>query len=198
MKIYLITISLFLFAPLAVFAATNDVTISGSTIIHVAEINLTVNGSPSFDSITVDSGSFSLSLSGGKQLVVTSSDRRDFTVSPAGYRESLSCGSSESVLVVKNDLQVEAATVTVTPLTTLCSSAGGGVRRRRRRRRRLQQRSGCSFTSRDCAESCRCNSRCSFFCGSRSITGIYQIIESRSSVKRCQTSPADFKLRSRH
>ncbi len=44
MKTYLITISLFLFAPLVVFATAGDVTMSDSSVINVAGINLIVSG----------------------------------------------------------------------------------------------------------------------------------------------------------
>ncbi len=126
MKIHLITISLFLLAPFAVFAASTDVSMSGSSVIHVAGIDLVVSGTANFDSITVNSDNFSLSMSGGTQLVVTSSDRRNFTVSPADYVKSIGCGPSEAVLTIKNDTSTAAVTVTVTPLTTLCISGGGG------------------------------------------------------------------------
>jgi hypothetical protein len=126
MKIYLTIILSFLLAPFVVFAAATDVTMSDSSKINVGGIDLVVSGTANFDSIAVDSDSFSLSMSGGSQLVVTSSDRRNFTVSPADYLKSISCGPSEAVVTIKNDISTTAVTVTVTPLTTLCISGGGG------------------------------------------------------------------------
>ncbi len=119
MKIYLI-IFLSLFAPLVSFAAYNDVTMSGSAIINVADINLVVVGGANLSSITVNASNFTIDLSENSSLVVTSVDRRNFTVSPSGYTQSQSCDTNTSVLAVSNST-ASTVTFTITPLTTTCT-----------------------------------------------------------------------------
>jgi len=79
----------------------------------------------------VDSGSFKLILSQNAEITVTSADKLSFGVYPPEYKESFTCGSSESTLVVSNVNRDEAITVTVEP-STACStgtsgSGGGGM-----------------------------------------------------------------------
>lgn len=127
MKIYLtIFLSLLLF-PAFAFAASTDVTMSGSSIIHVGDYDLTVSGTASFDSITVNAADFSIIMSLNSELIVTSSDRRSFTVSPNQYKTSFVCGSSQSTLTVKNISNNDAATITVTPSSSACAMEGGGI-----------------------------------------------------------------------
>ena len=133
MKIYLtifISSLLFAFSPLAVYAAYSDVILGASnTIINVGGIDLTLSGTgATVDSITVDSGSFSVTLSANAGIQVTSSDRRRFSVSSGGGSESQSftCSSSNSVLAISNPSSGVQVTMTVTPLSDFCSVAGGG------------------------------------------------------------------------
>lgn len=107
-------------------AQAADVSISESSVITVASINLTVSGTASMDSITVGSDSFSAILSKGGSITITSADRRSFTVSPSQYQESFSCGDSQSTATIANNLWDTAITVTVTPSTSSCSNGGGG------------------------------------------------------------------------
>ncbi|KKS34591.1 MAG: hypothetical protein UU96_C0002G0033 [Parcubacteria group bacterium GW2011_GWC2_42_13] len=128
MKKHLIKISLLgsLLLPIVAFAAASDVEIGGSSVITVGGINLTVSGSANFDSISVNEGNFSLVVSRGAGLTITSSDRRTFIVSPTQYQQSFSCTATESTLTVGNNIWDSAITVTVTPESTVCSSGGGG------------------------------------------------------------------------
>lgn len=108
-------------------AQAADVSMSESSVITVASINLTVSGTATMDSVTVGPDSFSAVLSKGGSITITSTDRRSFTVSPSQYQESFSCGDSQSTATIANNLWDTAVTVTVTPSTDTCSSGGGGV-----------------------------------------------------------------------
>ena len=129
MKYFLATVSIllsFLLAPVAVMAASSDVSASESSVITVGGINLTISDTASFDSITVNGSDFTMDLSKGASLTVTSSDRRKFTVSPSTYQQSFTCGSSNSTLQVGNNLWDSTVTVTVTPSSDTCAVEGGG------------------------------------------------------------------------
>lgn len=129
MKYFLSVISIslsFLLAPVAVMAASSDVSASESSVITVGGINLTVSDTASFDAITVNGSDFTMDLSKGASLTVTSSDRRKFTVSPSTYQQSFTCGSSNSTLQVGNNLWDSTVTVTVTPSSDTCAIEGGG------------------------------------------------------------------------
>lgn len=107
------------------FAAITDVSLSGNTI-TVGGINLTVSGTAHLDSITVSGSNLSVIMSKGAQLIVTSADKRTFTVSPSQYESSFVCNTSQSELTVSNNIWDTAVTITITPDTTTCS-VGGGV-----------------------------------------------------------------------
>ncbi|MDO8555509.1 MAG: peptidoglycan-binding protein [bacterium] len=129
MKYFLATVSIslsFLLAPVAVMAASSDVSASESSVITVGGINLTISDTANFDSITVNGSDFTMDLSKGASLTVTSSDRRKFTVSPSTYQQSFSCGSSNSTLQVGNNLWDSTVTITVTPSSDTCVVEGGG------------------------------------------------------------------------
>ncbi|MFH0803598.1 MAG: peptidoglycan-binding protein [Candidatus Tagabacteria bacterium] len=127
MKIYLTIILSFLLAPVLVFAAYTDVTMSGSSIIQVGGNNLIVSGTANFDSLTVGSNSFSVIMSKNATLTVTSSDRLSFGVAPSEYfKQSFTCGSSNSTLTIGNSSLDDAKTVTV-ELSSVCSSGTSGT-----------------------------------------------------------------------
>src|SRR3989338_6596774 len=85
MKTYLTILLSFLIAPVLSFAAL-DVSISGSSIITVGGINLTVSDTATLDYITVDSDSFDVRLSPGSTITVSSADRKALAVTPtSGY-----------------------------------------------------------------------------------------------------------------
>jgi len=124
MKNYLIALLTFLVAPIFAFAAL-DVTLSGSTIVNVGGYNLVVSGSANIDSIIVDTSSFSVQLSPGASLTVTSADRKAFSVSPNTYTNSTTCINSESSVTLSMS-SGSATTVVVTPSSAVCAISGGG------------------------------------------------------------------------
>ncbi|MEK7130928.1 MAG: peptidoglycan-binding domain-containing protein [Patescibacteria group bacterium] len=124
MKNYLIALLTFLVAPIFAFAAL-DVTLSGSTIVNVGGYNLVVSGSANIDSIIVDTSSFSVQLSPGASLTVTSADRKAFSVSPNTYTTSTTCINSESSVTLSMS-SGSATTVVVTPSSAVCAISGGG------------------------------------------------------------------------
>ncbi|MFH1979301.1 MAG: peptidoglycan-binding protein [Patescibacteria group bacterium] len=126
-KVYLTIFLSLLFAPGLTFAATGDVTLSGSTIITVGGYSLTVSDSAGFDSITVNADNFTIDMSKGSSLVVTSTDKRKFTVSPDQYKKSFVCGSSQSTLTLEQNIWDTTVTVTITPSTDACSVSGSSA-----------------------------------------------------------------------
>lgn len=110
--------------PMVSFGAITDVSLGGNTI-TVGGINLTVSGTAHLDSITVGSSNFTVDMSRNASLVVTSSDKRTFTVSPDQYTEKFVCDTNQSQLTVSNKLWDTTVTITVTPTTSTCSTGGG-------------------------------------------------------------------------
>ena len=77
MKTYLTALLSFLIAPVLAFGAL-DVTLSESSVVSVGGYSLVVSGSANFDSIEVNASSFSIQLSPGASITVTSADRNSF------------------------------------------------------------------------------------------------------------------------
>src|SRR3989338_6635524 len=111
--------------PLFVNAANNDAIFESGTQITANDITVTVAQS-GVDSLTVNSGNFTVSVSPGAAIEITASGRNTFTVSPAARTESFACNSSNSVLLISGPTSGDAVTVTVTPSSTTCSTGGGG------------------------------------------------------------------------
>ena len=99
MKTYLTALLSFLIAPVLAFGAL-DVTLSESSVVSVGGYSLVVSGSANFDSILVESSSFSIQLSPGASITVTSSDRKAFTTSPTTYTTSQTCSASQSLVTL--------------------------------------------------------------------------------------------------
>ena len=125
MKTYLTALLSFLIAPVLAFGAL-DVTLSESAVVSVGGYSLVVSGSANFDSILVDSSSFSIQLSPGASITVTSSDRKAFTTSPTTYTTSQTCSASQS-LVTLAMVSGPVTTVTVTPSSSNCTLSEGGI-----------------------------------------------------------------------
>src|SRR3989344_7854600 len=123
-KYWSILIISLLILPAVSFGAITDVSLVGNTI-TVGGINLTVSGTANLDSITVNSGSFSVDMSRNASLVVTSAGKFNFTVSPDQYAEKFVCDTNQSQLTVSNKIWDTTVTITVTPKTTTCSVGGG-------------------------------------------------------------------------
>ncbi|MDO8517771.1 MAG: peptidoglycan-binding domain-containing protein [bacterium] len=115
-----------LLAPTLAFAAYNDIVLGGSVIINANSVNLTVVGITA-SSTTVSGSSFTVDLSHGSSVSISSADRRNLTVTgiSSGF-VTFACGSSASTLAITspNDASTVAATVTVE--STTCSTGGGG------------------------------------------------------------------------
>jgi len=127
MKIYLLISLSFLLAPVFVFAASDDVTLTTDVVINVAGINFTISGSSAtLASIVVNSGSFTVGLESGSSITVASADRRTFTLSPGAgaFTQSTACTASQSTLTLSGTGTV---TIEVTPTSSTCSGDGGGI-----------------------------------------------------------------------
>lgn len=83
---------------------------------------MTVSGTANFDSITVNSGDMSFSMSQNSTIVVKSTDRITFSVDPVAYEQGFECASDYSALEVENNTS-STVTVNVTPLSTICTVA---------------------------------------------------------------------------
>ncbi len=128
MKIYLKVFAVLLSAPLAFASATGDATLSVNSIINVNGYNWTVTGSDAvLDSITVNAASFSLTMSAGQTLKLTSADRVTLSVpQAASIQTGATCNSSESTYTITNPSGGATATFTVDANTTACVVSGGG------------------------------------------------------------------------
>src|SRR3989344_3410411 len=125
MKTYLTALLSFLIAPVLAFGAL-DVTLSGSSVVSVGGYSLVVSGSANFDSIEVNASSFSIQLSPGASITVTSADRKAFTTSPTTYTTSQTCSASQSAVTLTMT-SGPVTTVTVTPSSSNCTLSEGGV-----------------------------------------------------------------------
>src|SRR3989338_5518615 len=125
MKTYLTALLSFLIATVLAFGAL-DVTLSESSVVSVGGYSLVVSGSANFDSILVEGSSFSIQLSPGASVTVTSSDRKAFTTSPTTYTTSQTCSASQS-LVTLAMVSGPVTTVTVTPSSSNCTLSEGGI-----------------------------------------------------------------------
>ena len=134
------------FAPVLAFAAFNDVSLTTDAVISVGGISLTVSGtSDVVESITVDTSSFSFTLStgGDSSLKVVSSDRRVLSTNAGTqYITTNECSGSASTLGHTFSGLIP-VTVSITPQTSTCgtsatsavvtssssssSSGGGGI-----------------------------------------------------------------------
>lgn len=102
--------------------------LSTDAIVSVASINLNVSGSTaSIDSMTVNASDFTVTLSGGQSIQITSSDRRLLTVSQLGSLSITSlCTTSNSVTTITNPSAGVQVTPTITPQSSACVVDGGG------------------------------------------------------------------------
>src|SRR3989338_3304510 len=105
MRIYLKVFAVLLLAPFAFASAVGEVTLSADTsIISVNSKNWNVTGSDAvLNSITVSGDSFSLTMSAGQTLKISSSDRFTISMPETGsIQTSFTCGSSESTYTIPN------------------------------------------------------------------------------------------------
>src|ERR1700759_1988304 len=129
---YFLVLALFL--PSFALAAFNDVTLTTSTVLSVGSYTLNITGSSAvIQSITVNTGSFTITMLAGSYLQVTSPTFQQLTTDNPGLVSSNVCTTGNSVLTLSSPSS--SGTVTVTPQSTICStpaspgaggSGGGG------------------------------------------------------------------------
>ena len=129
MKFYLTIILSLLVAPIVSMAAL-DASLTGATI-TVSWVNLmTVTDIGTADSIVVDSSDIKVVLSPGANITFSSSDRRDFIVTPYTFVSSETCDSSASTLRLYMDPSYISGTIATSIVTlslgTCDGSSGGG------------------------------------------------------------------------
>jgi hypothetical protein len=110
--------------PFVAFAAFNDVTLTTSTNILVGSYTLNVSGSTAaVQSITVDAGSFSVTLASGSTLTVSSPTFQQLSSDVTSDVTNNTCTGSQSSISLAYS---GAGTVTniITPSATVCSGTG--------------------------------------------------------------------------
>ncbi len=130
-KFILATILLCSF-PVAVFAA-NDVTLTTDTIISVGGYTLNISGSSAvIDSIVVDASNFSVTLSSGSSITVSSPTRNQLSSDVSSDVSASTCDNSASSITLSysgagtvTNIITPSATICVTAATTVTASGGG-------------------------------------------------------------------------
>lgn len=114
-----------IFLPLTSFAAWNDVVLTTSAIISVGGYDLNVSGTQGeLQSITVNTGSFDITVATSSSLTVVSANQQTLTVtSDPNVSASFTCNTSNGTLVLT---AAGAGTVTITPTGTCTPPSGGG------------------------------------------------------------------------
>jgi len=117
-----------LILPSFVYGAFNDVTLTTDTVISVGGYTLNVSGSSAVvQSIVIDTSSFSVTLSSGSSIQITSPTYQQLSVDVGTFTTSNTCITNSSVLTLASS--GPSGTVIVTPTATICStpvSSGGG------------------------------------------------------------------------
>ncbi len=119
-------IALALLVPAVALAqpASNPVTLTTSTILHVSGADLLVSGSSAaMDSIQVSDNGFTVTVEAGSKLTVTSADHRIFEVHASNAVGSFTCDPDYSTFTITG---VGGDTVTVIVNTTSCTVPTGG------------------------------------------------------------------------
>lgn len=107
-------------APSLAFAAASDVTLTTDTVLSVGGITLNVSGSSAtIESITVNSGNFSVTMQSGSMFQVTAPGLERITTNTSTGQTNYLCDNSNSLIKFEPGTNV---TVTITPTATLCSS----------------------------------------------------------------------------
>lgn len=109
-------------------AAYNDVSLTTDAVISTGGYSLTISGSTALvQTLEVGSSDFSITVATGSTMVVTSSDRKIFTVhgvTSAYYSQT--CSDSVSTLTITVPSASEAVpTALITPTATTCSASVG-------------------------------------------------------------------------
>lgn len=139
-KRLIIPLAFGLLLPLSSFAAYDDVQLTTDTVLSVGGHTINVTGSTAaISSIVVDSSSFAATIETGASLTISSTDRKEYTVSssPVGATAAQTCTDSVSQveITLTGAVALTSAVVTVTPTDATCStttttttttSGGGG------------------------------------------------------------------------
>ena len=130
MKKLVFAIILLCSLPTAVFAA-NDVTLTTDAVISVGGYTINISGSSAVvDSIVVDESNFSVTLSSGSSITISSPTRNQLSSDVTSDITASTCDDSASSLTLSYS---GAGTVTnvITPSATICATAaassGGGT-----------------------------------------------------------------------
>lgn len=121
-----LSLSALLLPSIAFAAAYNDVSLTTDAIITVGGLSLNVASTDTvLQSMTVSDNSFTVTLAPGSAFVVTSPDRRTFTVTGQTTSLQQDCTDSYSRLRISSDPSVT-FTATVSIDSTTCTNGGGG------------------------------------------------------------------------
>ncbi|OGG87181.1 hypothetical protein A3B87_03095 [Candidatus Kuenenbacteria bacterium RIFCSPHIGHO2_02_FULL_39_13] len=121
LKYILLIVALSVFMLPGYVMAANDVTVEDDTTISLTSpsMNLTLESSSTYSSMTVETGSVAFTVSAGGSITLTSGDR--YTLSNDQSAEVLcSSGSSQVIFSVASGLGDK--TITFTPNATLCDA----------------------------------------------------------------------------
>ncbi|MBI2409441.1 peptidoglycan-binding protein [Candidatus Kaiserbacteria bacterium] len=114
-----------LVAPSLAFAAYDDVSLTTDVVLSVNGITLNVSGSTAaVESITVNASDFSVTLPPSSTFEVTAPNLNQIQTDATTGRATSICNTSESKLGFAPT--VSTITVTITPISTLCSGGGSG------------------------------------------------------------------------
>jgi Putative peptidoglycan binding domain len=124
-RVLLIIACTVLLLPTLSFAAFNDLTLTTDTNILVGGYTLNVSGSTAaVQSITVNAGSFSVTLASGSSLTVSSPTFQQLSSDVTSDVSNITCTGSQSSISLAYS---GAGTVTnvIAPSATVCSGSGG-------------------------------------------------------------------------
>jgi hypothetical protein len=110
--------------PSLAFAAYNDVTLTTSSVLSVGDYTLDVSGSSAaIQSITVNSGHFSVTLASGSSITISSPTLQELSSDVTSDVTSNTCSGSASSISLSYS-GGGTITNTITPSATLCSGSG--------------------------------------------------------------------------
>jgi hypothetical protein len=123
-KLFAAVCALALVIPSFVLAAYNDVTLTTSAVLSVGGYTLDVSGSSAaIQSITVNSGNFSVTLASGSSITISSPTLQELSSDVTSDVTSNTCNGSASSISLSYS-GGGTITNTVTPSATLCSGSG--------------------------------------------------------------------------
>lgn len=108
--------------------AVGDAYFPQDTTITLSNVNFTITGGSNADEITTDSGTITIKISAGQEIVFKSPDRKILT-NDSNF--DYSCSTTESSIAIRFPSTTTQKTVTITPSSNSCdnpntSNGGGG------------------------------------------------------------------------